>query len=200
MTRGRLVPFRRLRPPGRPRRKVWSGIADPLFYLRAVVMLAGLGLLLLPLMADGFNAALRPVAVAEGHCRILAVLDGDTVTLACAGQGIARARLIGFDTAELFSPKCAGELIAASQAKWALRRMFFGADKIEAAFAGFDRYGRRLVSLRLDGVDLADSMIRQGYARAYDGGTRGGWCGTDAPAVSYGLPPVRPLPRVNPLP
>ncbi len=107
---------------------------------------------------------------------MLVVLDGDTVKLVCPGRGVETARLMGFDAAEKYSPRCASELVAAEKATWALRGLIFKAKSLAVERDGTDRYGRALVRLRLDGVDVARLMIRAGHGRAYSGGPRRGWC------------------------
>jgi endonuclease YncB( thermonuclease family) len=116
------------------------------------------------------------VAGDGGSCRILRVVDGDTVTLMCGEQGLESARLLGFDTPEKYAPQCLGEFLAAERASWALRTLIQKAERLELAHEGTDRYGRALVRLTLDGQDVARLMIRAGHARAYGGGPRGGWC------------------------
>lgn len=163
------------RPPG-PLTRLLHRILNPLFYLKAVIVLSLFGLLLLPGIADLVNAAMKPVAGPDGNCRILRVVDGDTVTLMCPEEGIESARLLGFDTPEKFSPKCLDEFVAAEQAGWALRTLIQKADRLDVVREGKDQYGRALVRMRLDGVDVARLMIRGGHARAYGGGLRGSWC------------------------
>lgn len=185
--RGSVTPFSRdyRRPPrwgmGLPPRKTgWrrllARLLDPVVYLKLVMIVGGLGLVVVPYGADVVNAALKPVVSEEGDCRVLLVLDGDTVKLVCPGTGVETARLIGFDAPEKFSPRCAGELVAAERATWALRGMIFKAGALAVERGGTDRYDRALVRLRLDGVDVARTMIRAGHGRAYSGGPRGGWC------------------------
>ncbi len=164
---------RRFRPrPLRSRVGTW---ADPRVWLSAVIGLGLGGLVLLPLAADGAGAVLGARSV-EG-CRILRVIDGDTLTLACPGSGVERARLTGYDAPEVTAPACAAEARAGIAATRALRAMLWQADRVEVTRRGLDRYGRRLVALRLDGRALADRMIAAGHGRANDGGPRGGWCG-----------------------
>ncbi len=158
-----------------PRRRV--RVADPVFYLRAVIFFCAGGLLLLPLAADAVNAALRPVRGEGGACRVLSVIDGDTVSLWCAGDAPERARLTGFDTPEMYSPDCLPEYVAAQKAAWALRGMIFKAGEIRVTPLGRDRYERRLIGMEIDGVPVRDRMINAGHARPYDGGRRAGWCG-----------------------
>ncbi len=151
-------------------------IFNPVVYLKLVMIMAGLGLIVLPYGADAVNAALKPVASADGDCRVLVVVDGDTVKLVCPGRGVETARLMGFDAPEKFSPRCVGELVAAEKATWGLRGIIFAADALAVERDGTDRYGRALVRLVVDGQDVARAMIRGGYGRAYSGGLRGGWC------------------------
>lgn len=43
-----------------------------------------------------------------------------------------------------------------------------------------DRYHRTLARVTLGGVDVAEIMISEGWARAYAGGRRKGWCSRDS--------------------
>ena len=157
----------------RRRRRRGLGPED---YLKSVLALGTLGLVLLPLAADATLAATRPAAASGGDCRILRVIDGDTVDLWCAGQGHERARLMGFDTPELFSPSCQAEARAAFAAKWALRRALFQAEELSLVREGTDRFGRGLWRVFIAGEPLAQHMIEQGHARPYGGEAREGWC------------------------
>ena len=162
-------------PPKRPLRW-WHRLANPVFYLRVVILICGMALIAIPLIADGVLAVARPIGFGESRCRVMHVVDGDTVDIWCNATGVERARLTDFDAPELFSPKCASELIFAQKSKWALRGYLFGATDLRLHRKGLDRYGRRLVMLFVDGAPLSQSMIEGGYARAYGGGTRSGWC------------------------
>ena len=188
-TRTNVVPYsrsyrrqRRLNmggPPLPPRRPTawWRKMADPRFYLRAVILISGLALVGVPLITDGFLAIARPIAFGADKCRVVHVVDGDTADIWCSNTGVERARLVGFDAPELFSPACPTELIAAQKAKWALRGYLFGSGDLRMQRGRLDKYDRRLVTLWLGAVPLSQKMIRGGYARAYGGGARSGWCG-----------------------
>lgn len=164
-------PRRRLPVHPAPRRR---GLADPRSYLVAAIGLAALLLVALPLGADAVNAALGPKG-SEG-CRVLRVVDGDTVTLWCPGEAPFRARLTGYDAPEVSAPGCAAELKAGIAATWALRRLLWQAERLTATRRGTDRHGRTLVSLALDGRPLAPQMIAAGHGRPYAGGARVPWC------------------------
>lgn len=166
-------------PPRRPQgwfTRTLRRVLNPLVYLKAVIVLAGLMLVILPYGTDLVTAATKTAVAADGDCRVLTVVDGDTVTLACDGTGVERARLLGLDAPEKYSPKCAAELVAAERATWALRMMLLQAERLELTRDGEDRFGRTLVRLVADGEDVARRMIRAGHARAYGGGLRGSWC------------------------
>jgi endonuclease YncB( thermonuclease family) len=171
--RGLGLPPRR--PPG-PLTRLARRIANPLVYLKAAIFLGLFALFILPSIADLINAAMKPVQASGGACRIIRVVDGDTVTLICDEEGMQSARLLGFDSPEKYAPKCTGELVAAERAGWALRTMIQKADRLTLRREGTDRYGRALVRLELDGQDVANLMIRAGHGRRYGGGPRGSWC------------------------
>lgn len=156
----------------RPRRRAWRLRHAPSL---ALVAVAGILLAIAPL--DGL--IIRPPEPGEGstpRCRILSVIDGDTLRIHCPARGVERARLLGYDTPELFSPRCLAEYRAARGAKQALSRMIRSADRAAIVREGEDRYGRALVSLYLDDVSVSRTMIDAGHARPYNGGSRDGWC------------------------
>lgn len=174
-TRHRAQRRRGLLPFGRRSGRV----ADPVQRLKATIVIAAIGLLILPLAADMTGAAKRggSASTAGTPCRVVSVTDGDTVRLWCPAKGITSARLVGFDTPELFSPRCPSELTRAIAAKWQLRLLLWRADEVTVVKQGTDRYGRSLVRVWTDGTSVVHHMIAAGYGRSYAGGKREGWCG-----------------------
>ena len=136
-------------------------------------LVIGAGLVVVVLQASDPVLGLRPVT--DG-CRVLYVVDGDTVDVNCPGEGLIRARVTGFDAPELYSPQCAAEAAAALASQTYLRWTLGTADRLQVIVGGTDRYDRRLVEVFVDGDRLADRMIAAGYGRPYDGGARAGWC------------------------
>lgn len=167
--------FRPARPAG-PVVRGLQRLGNPRFYLKGAIGLAVGGLVLVPTIADLVNAAMKPVSSDRGDCRVLRVIDGDTVTLVCAVDGMVSARLLGFDTPEKYAPKCLGEFLAAERASWHLRALIQKSDRLALTHQGTDQYGRALVQMEIDGVDVARLMIRDGHGRQYGGGLRGSWC------------------------
>ena len=138
------------------------------------MVVAALGYFGVPYGADAINIAFGAKGV-EG-CRVLRVIDGDTVTLCCPEIGVERARLTGFDAPELSSPQCASEYAQAVAATWYLRRLLAGGQVLTVQHGQMDRYARRLATLSIDGVPVARSMIAAGHGRPYGGAQRRGWC------------------------
>jgi endonuclease YncB( thermonuclease family) len=136
-------------------------------------VLGGLVALVLgPSILDAANGAMKPH---EG-CRILAVVDGDTVRMLCPEAGLVAGRLLGFDTPELSPPRCPSELAKGLAATFVLRWTLWTAHQIVALPRGTDRYGRTLTQVSVDGRNVAGALIGRGLARAYDGGPRASWC------------------------
>ncbi|RVT84438.1 thermonuclease family protein [Rhodobacteraceae bacterium CCMM004] len=151
-------------PPHRPRRRrVGLATAGALVVVGALVAGTSAG--------DAVVGWVR----AGSDCRLVRVIDGDTVDIAC-GRGIERARIVGYDTPEVFSPRCASEWARGMAATWHLRSVLWRSDRLVVVRQGRDRYDRVLAQLFVDGRRIAAHMIDRGVARPYAGGRRGGWC------------------------
>lgn len=74
------------------------------------------------------------------------------------------------------SPAARPRASSAGQATRALGKKIAAAHEIRLSGGGRDRYGRLLVTLWLDGRDVAGEMIAEGLAVPYDGGRRINWC------------------------
>ena len=70
-----------------------------------------------------------------------------------------RARIVGYDAPELFSPMCEAERVAAERARAVLATWVRHATATEVAFLGHDRYRRTLVDMRLSGQRVAEGMV-----------------------------------------
>ena len=110
----------------------------------------------------------------EGLCKVGYVYDGDTVALRC-GDKEQTARLVGFDTPETKKPKCEAERALGEKAKLRLRELLAnGAASYRSQ--GHDKYGRELIVLKVDGRDVAETLVNEGLAVDYTGGGRISWC------------------------
>ncbi|WP_175497634.1 thermonuclease family protein [Roseivivax halotolerans] len=100
------------------------------------------------------------------------VIDGDTIDL--DGR---RFRLVGFDTPEVYSPRCDYEKALGDEATRRLRELIASGELVDLAIQpGKDRYDRGLARLYVGREDVAETMISEGLARPYRGGQRKGWC------------------------
>ncbi len=173
MRRPKIVPYDRTRrkkhwslgePPNARRRKrrwgrwvIWTTLA--LYLVFGTVGDAAMGL-----------------GKGTTQCKLVAVIDGDTVTIWCGGTTFERTRLTGFDTPEIFSPKCASERWAGLRATLALKGALWAADRIAIFPSGRDRYDRVLARLTVDGRSIGNDLIARDLAWPYSGGARRSWC------------------------
>lgn len=145
------------------------------FPLSSILSLAVIGGLFAVSCAPG-PLPMADRARAAGECRVLRVIDGDTVDMTCPETGAFRARLTGYDTPETFEPACPQEAELGAAATARLRAMVAQAMRVQADLGGIDRYDRRLVTLRLDGQPVRDTLIAEALALPYRGGRRPDWC------------------------
>ena len=128
-------------------------------------------LLFVPPIIDWLNGAVK----SNGMCDVVMIMDGDTVKMTCPDTGLINGRIIGFDAPEK-NARCVSEYAKAIQATWSLRLILWRASLIDISFKGKDRYDRALTTLRVDGENVTEAMIKTGFARSYKGGRRGSWC------------------------
>ena len=108
------------------------------------------------------------------------IYDGDTFYLVCdnCNKGQLGVRIMGVDTAELRG-KCSAEIKLAKQAKKFSVQLLRNANKIliqPNKSRRYDRYGRLLAWVNIDGLDLGQALISNDLGRMYQGGKRQTWC------------------------
>jgi len=111
-------------------------------------------------MFGGLLVAL-PLAAAAAvlHGRVVAVADGDTITVLTAARRRERVRLAGIDAPE--SKQAFG-----AAAKRGLAALVFGAE-VRVEYAKRDRYGRIVGRVLRDGRDAGLAQIEAGLAWHY---------------------------------
>jgi endonuclease YncB( thermonuclease family) len=136
--------------------------------------------------ANGSPAAEAPLAkrldAATAYpAEVLRVIDGDTFAARVRvwpGLDVeTKVRLRGIDAAELHA-RCAEEFSKAEAARGALRAILAEGD-VTISRVGVDKYGGRVdAAVATRGTaNVSAAMLAGGWARAYDSGRRGGWCG-----------------------
>lgn len=185
-----------LTAPGIPRRRGFFVAAGMIFGLGVVA-----GATLRPLLPAAASASIEPaLAAASARARqidapiakrldtglvypaeVLRIIDGDTFEARVRvwpGLDVdTKVRLRGIDAAELHA-RCADELAKAQAARGALQSLL-AAGGVTVSRVGVDKYGGRVdasIATR-DTADVSAAMLSHGFARAYDGGRRGSWCG-----------------------
>lgn len=91
---------------------------------------------------------------------LVSVTDGDTLRLP-DGQGV---RLTGFNTPEIFSPKCPAEKDLGLRAKERLRALIRAGNTRLAIGPGTCAYGRLCGTLTVNGELVSEVLIREGLA------------------------------------
>ena len=131
--------------------------------------------LLLPQPADARDVLAGPLTG-----QVLAVLDGDTVTVRLhiwIGQDIeTHVRINGIDTPEKRG-KCLSERARAEQSRRALAQLLADG-KIQLRDIRHEKYAGRVLATATssDGTPIAEYRIGKNLARPYAGGKRQGWC------------------------
>jgi len=112
--------------------------------------------------------------------KVTSIYDGDTFRAdikdypAVIGKRMS-IRISGIDTPEMRS-KCSKEKELARAAKKLTVSLLRGADHIELRNIKRGKYFRLLADVYVDGISIADELLKGGYAVKYDGGTKIDWC------------------------
>jgi endonuclease YncB( thermonuclease family) len=112
---------------------------------------------------------------------VIRTIDGDTfearVHLPPGRDVTTRVRLRGIDAPELRA-QCEKEFRMAETASAALQRLLTEGN-VAIYNVGPDKYQGRVVASVATArtADVSGALLAGGFARAYDGGHRGGWCG-----------------------
>jgi endonuclease YncB( thermonuclease family) len=112
---------------------------------------------------------------------VLRIIDGDTFEARVRvwpGLDVdTKIRLRGIDAAELHA-RCLDELAQAQAARTKLETIL-AEGGVTISRVGLDKYGGRVgatIATRST-ADVSAAMLDGGFARSYDGGKRGSWCG-----------------------
>jgi endonuclease YncB( thermonuclease family) len=115
------------------------------------------------------------------RAEVVRIIDGDTFEARVRvwpGLDVdTKVRLRGIDAAELHA-RCGRELTKAEAARDALQALLAQGD-VRLSQIGIDKYGGRIdatVATRTT-ADVSTALLNGGFARAYNGGKRGTWCG-----------------------
>ena len=125
------------------------------------------GCALVPSGAPAVAAPGIPVPAGAQQATVVRQVDGDTVVLRGRGTGPlpaepTRVRVLLVDTPEVFGePECFGRQAAERFAELAPDG---AAVQVQADRDRFDRFGRTLLHVWADGVNVGEALLREGYA------------------------------------
>lgn len=114
-------------------------------------------------------------ADAAPACQVTKVTDGDTLHLTCEGQR-HKVRLLGYDTPEIYHPRCASEKEMGLQATRVMEALVASGPVTGVIFKGHDRYGRDLAWVEIGGRDVTTAMLASGLAVVYVPHHKMDWC------------------------
>lgn len=110
------------------------------------------------------------------------VVDGDTISttlnLPCPLCNVS-IRILGIDTPEsTYLAKCPAEKEKGLAAKSFLTKFAQGQTTMRVNNISWDKYGGRIDGIVvINGINVGDEMIKQGYAKPYTGsGPKPDWC------------------------
>lgn len=113
---------------------------------------------------------------------VRSVADGDTIrsvlNLPCPLCNVS-IRIIGIDTPESnHLAKCPAEKAKGIAAKEFLKTLVGDAEAMLVKNVKWDKYGGRInATVEINGIDIAQAMITEGFARPYYGsGPKPDWC------------------------
>lgn len=123
------------------------------------------------------NKQFGDVVVSE----VTSIYDADTFRVTIKGWPDIigermSVRVLGVDAPEIRG-KCESEKLAARRAKQFTVNALRSATKVELRDIQRGKYFRILANVYVDGQNLAEALIQAKHGRAYNGGSRDGWCG-----------------------
>ena len=136
-------------------------------------------LMIAALVLAGCSDAPKPaktgLAATPTACRVTYIVDGDTLHMDC-GLGERKVRLLGYDTPEVYHPKCAAEAEAGRKATDLLAGLVASGPVTAMQVQGHDRYGRDLATVSIAGTDVTSFMLATTLALPYAGHQHPDWC------------------------
>lgn len=134
---------------------------------RSRVLLACLSLLLFFSPSEGASPRFLTATVAR-------VADGDTITVFTDNQTSLRIRLLGIDAPEVAHNGKPGQPFGDEARRWLGDRLKGPVVQVQAY--GRDQHHRVLAVIVVDGVNMNQELVRQGFAEIYRGGMCQAYC------------------------
>lgn len=117
--------------------------------------------------------------------RIIKVIDADTILVSAPFMPPPLKKQMPMRLSNVDTPNvkrwanCGRESFLGDEAKKYVEYLIKKSKKQQVKIVGYDKYGRWLGQIYLDGKSISDSLIEKKFARPYYGGKKQSWCHTD---------------------
>lgn len=119
---------------------------------------------------------------ADEDIKILRVVDGDTIIVSAPFMPPPLKKQMPMRLSNVDTPninrwaKCGKEAFLGEEAKKYVEQLVKQSKNQQIKIVGYDKYGRWLGQIYLDGKSISDSLIERNLARNYYGGKKLSWC------------------------
>lgn len=119
---------------------------------------------------------------AEEQIKILRVIDADTILVSAPFMPPPLKKQMPMRLSNVDTPNvkrwanCGKEAMIGDEAKAYVESLVKNSKTQEVKIVGYDKYGRWLGQIYLDGKSISESLIEKKYAKPYFGGKKESWC------------------------
>lgn len=119
---------------------------------------------------------------ADEQIKVLRVIDADTILVSAPFMPPPLKKQMPMRLSNVDTPNikrwanCGREAYLGEEAKKYVEQLIKSAKNQEVKIVGYDKYGRWLGQIYLDGKSISDSLIEKNLARYYYGGKKKSWC------------------------
>lgn len=120
--------------------------------------------------------------IAEEKIRILRVIDADTILVSAPFMPEPLKKQMPMRLSNVDTPNikrwanCGREAMLGEEAKKYVEQLISNSKEQFVKIVGYDKYGRWLGQIYLDGKSISDSLLEKNFARPYYGGKKKSWC------------------------
>lgn len=118
----------------------------------------------------------------EEQIKILRIVDADTIIVSAPFMPAPLKKQMPMRLSNVDTPNikrwanCGKEAFLGEEAKKYVEDLVKKSKKQQVKVVGYDKYGRWLGQIYLDGKSISDSLIEKKFARPYYGGKKQSWC------------------------
>lgn len=121
-------------------------------------------------------------SIAEEKIKIIKVIDADTILVSAPFMPPPLKKQMPMRLSNVDTPNikrwanCGREAYLGDEAKTYVETLIKNSKTQEIKIVGYDKYGRWLGQIFLDGKSISDSLLEKQLARPYYGGKKKSWC------------------------